>query len=188
MIGSLKGTIISKDAGIVLVEIQGIGYEVTLTKRHAKDVVIGSTASFFTHHYIREDAVELYGFREREDLSVFRMLISVSGIGPKSALGVLESADAYEIKQAIASEDPKILTRVSGIGNKLAGRIILELKNKLVTSVDVGELSSDLDVIEGLVSLGYKRNVAKEALNGVPSEIKEPAERLRAALKSLGKK
>ncbi|MBT7007049.1 Holliday junction branch migration protein RuvA, partial [Candidatus Falkowbacteria bacterium] len=138
-----------------------------------------------------EDALMLFGFKNYDQLQLFELLISISGVGPKTALGVFAVAEPADIKSAIVNEDASVLKKVSGIGAKTAERIVLELKNKVTG--DFGEiktkeeLSGDVDSIEALVSLGYSANDAREALKQVDKTITNPSDKVREALKYLGK-
>lgn len=191
MISYLSGKIQSKDLKSLTVNVGGIGYRVYTTLRILDKVNVGQEVEFYVHLHVREDALELYGFETAEELELFTKLLSVSGIGPKSALGVFTIAKAAEIKQAIANGDPALLTRVSGIGKKTADRIIVELQGKIgelkATSQGPGLLvPSDVDAIDALIGLGYSRSQAVEALRQAGEGTVE--ERLKQALKILGKK
>ncbi len=191
MISHIKGKIILKKDKFIVVSTGSIGYKI-FTLSISKEV--GEDVEFFTYLNVREDELTLYGFPNYEDLELFESLISVSGIGPKTALGVLSLADSRTVKIAIAREDSSILTRVSGIGKKTAERIILELKNKFtISDVDRSEekgkeISDHSDAFEALISLGYSSFQAKKALSEIPPEIKDVGERIKMALKELGKK
>lgn len=191
MISYVKGKIIFKKDRFVIVSTGGVGYKIFVLS-NTKEV--GEDVEYFTYLNVREDALTLYGFSKYEDLELFEHLISVSGIGPKTALGVLSLADSGTIKIAIAKEDSSILTRVSGIGKKTAERIILELKNKFsVSDADRSEekgkeISDHSDALDALVSLGYSTFQAKKALSEVPSGIKDVGEKIKMALKELGRK
>lgn len=191
MISHIKGKIILKKDKFIVVSTGSIGYKI-FTLSSSKEV--GEDVEFFTYLNVREDALTLYGFPNFEDLELFESLISVSGIGPKTALGALSLADSRTIKIAIAKEDSSILTRVSGIGKKTAERIILELKDKFtISDVDRSaekdkEISDHSDAFEALVSLGYSSFHAKKALSEIPPEIKDVGERVKMALKELGRK
>ena len=138
---------------------------------------------------VREDALDLYGFQNQTELEFFEMLISVSGIGPKGALGILNVAPVDHLKEAIAMGDTAALTKVSGIGSKSAQKIILELRDKLgghESETGGTMLGDERDAIEGLVALGYAERSAREALKKVPPEIKGTGARIKGALKQLG--
>ncbi len=187
MIACLSGTVRHKDLHYLVVDISGVGYKVLVTTETALDVTPSSPIFLWTHLVVRETSLELFGFLDKETLDVFELLITISGIGPKSALGILNVATPSMLRQAVASEDTTYLTRVSGIGKKNAEKIVLELKNKLkVTKEDTGmDTRSESDALEALVSLGYSERDAREALKRVPKELVGAGERVKAALKVL---
>lgn len=190
MISSLSGTVRHKDLHYLIVDISGVGYKVLVTTETALDVVPSSPIFLWTHLVVRETALELFGFPDKETLDTFELLITISGIGPKSALSILNVATPSMLRQAVASEDTTYLTRVSGIGKKNAEKIVLELKDKLKISKEDASTSSvqvraEGDALEALVSLGYNERDAREALKRVPKEIEGASERVKAALKLL---
>ncbi|MEA1936842.1 MAG: Holliday junction branch migration protein RuvA [Patescibacteria group bacterium] len=191
MLSYLKGKIIFRGKDFVIIESNKIGFKVFILANLNTE---NDELELFTHLVVREDALTLYGFSNYEELELFELLISISGIGPKAGLGILSLADPKTVKVAIAKGDASILTRVSGIGKKTAERVILELGNKFSISDVNGleekskEINNQTDAIDALVSLGYNINEAKKALSEVPSEIKDVGERIRVALKGLGKK
>ena len=132
---------------------------------------------------------ELFGFFHREELEFFELLIGISGIGPKSALGVMALAPLDTLKRAIAAGEITYLTKVSGIGKKMAQKIILELREKLAGEAagEAGELAADADVLEALISLGYSRAQARGALQKIPSTIISTNDRIKEAIKILGR-
>jgi Holliday junction DNA helicase RuvA len=155
----------------------------------AKKYKKGERAVFYTHLYVREDAQELYGFLTARELRVFELLTSVSGIGPRTGLGVLESASITQVVTAVQSGDHSVLTRVPGIGRKTAERIVLELKDKfLEVKVAADKVAAaDSDNIQALVGLGFSAAEAEKALGEVAGSVKGSSERIKAALKILGK-
>ncbi|HAS00220.1 MAG: Holliday junction ATP-dependent DNA helicase RuvA [Candidatus Moranbacteria bacterium GW2011_GWC2_37_73] len=190
MIAKLRGKIDLMHDNYVIVDVSGVGYKVFVTV-HTFGMVAGkSDIELYTHTYVREDTLALYGFLEIAELEMFELLISISGIGPKAAMGILAIADPKTISMAVLNEDPSILTRVSGVGKKIAQRVILELKNK-ITNMPSGEkaqLESDSDAFEALVAMGYSVSESREALKLISNDIKDVGERVKLALKSLGKK
>ena len=192
MIAYLKGKIIFKNENFIILLSGDIGYKVFMLSCQDK---IDDEVEFFTYLNVKEDALTLYGFSSYNELELFEHLISISGIGPKAGLGILSLADPETVKVAIAKGDSSILTRVSGIGKKTAERVVLELRNKF-SSLDSDnvlqekskEINDHTDVIEALVSLGYSAQQAKKALANIPSEIKDVSERIKMALKEIGKK
>jgi len=131
MIYSLKGTLIHNESGFVVIECAGVGYKVQTTINTQKQLKLNSTVTVYTYMNVREDAVELFGFYSKGELSTFKMLISISGVGPKVALAILSELSSEQIALSVSAGDYKTLTRVSGVGPKLAQRIVLELKDKI---------------------------------------------------------
>ena len=187
MISCLSGTVRHKDINALVVDVGGVGYKVLVTIETALEVTPSSPIFLWTHLVVRETSLELFGFLDKETLDIFDLLITISGIGPKTALGILNVASPATLRQAVASADTSYLTRVSGIGKKNAEKIVLELKNKLkVTEVDRSlDSRNEGDALEALVSLGYTERDAREALKRVPKEIEGASERVKAALKLL---
>ena len=187
MIACLSGTVRHKGLNALVVDVSGVGYKVLVTTETALDVTPSSPIFLWTHRVVRETSLELFGFLDKETLNVFELLITIPGIGPKSALSILNVATPSTLRQAVASEDTTYLTRVSGIGKKNAEKIVLELKDKLkITKEDRGlDMRSEGDALEALVSLGYNERDAREALKRVPKETEGASERVKAALKLL---
>ncbi|MDD4271453.1 MAG: Holliday junction branch migration protein RuvA [Patescibacteria group bacterium] len=192
MIAYLKGKIKHKSNSFVILEVNNIGYQVFILPLLYADLNIGQEVEFYTYQQVREDALNLYGFKGVADLQMFELLLSISGIGPRSALGVMSIATVADIKESIGRGDPALLTKVSGIGRKTAERVVLELREKIVKlAVDGDKFSpsqlGSSDEIDALMALGYSLSQAREALNGVDAKIKDSGERIRQALKKLGK-
>lgn len=187
MIGTLSGTVRHKDLNALVVDVSGVGYKVLVTTETALGITPSTPIFLWTHLVVRETSLELIGFLDKESLDTFELLITISGIGPKSALSILNVASPSMLRQAVASGDTTYLTRVSGIGKKNAEKIVLELKDKLrVTKDDRGvDMRSEGDALEALVSLGYNERDSREALKKVPKEIEGASERVKAALKLL---
>lgn len=190
MISHLSGAVFSKGLKDAIIDVRGVGFRVfcgveTLKKVPEK----GGKVNLWTHHAIREDSHELYGFLYKEELEFFELLIGISGIGPKSALGVMALAPLDILKRAIAADEITYLTKVSGIGKKMAQKIILELREKLAgeTEGDMGDLAADADVLEALISLGYSRQQARSTLQKVPSAITSTNDRIKEAIKIAGR-
>lgn len=185
MIASVEGKILEKGARFVVVDVGGIGYKVFLMVGNLAKAKVGETAKFWTHLHVREDAMELYGFFEKEELGLFENLISISGIGPKSALGVLSLAPVSTLRRAISSGDTSYLTKISGIGRKTAEKIVLELKDKFAGVIEIPgtETEYDSDVLDALLSLGYTQREAREMVQKIPQDIKGREARLKGALK-----
>ena len=192
MIICLEGKVEFKGEKFAAINVQGVGHKVfagpeTLRKIPEK----GVNVKIWTHQYVREDALELYGFLSFAELELFELLISISCIVPKSGLGVMAQAPVDTLKKAIAAGDTSYLTRVSGIGKKMAEKIILELKEKLAgkgISVEAPELKDEADALDALVALGYTQKEAREALGQVSPEVQGVEKRVRGALKKIGEK
>lgn len=189
MISSLSGTVRHKDLHYIVIDVGGVGYKVAVTTDTALDAVPSSPIFLWTHLAVRENALDLYGFIDKENLEVFELLITISGIGPKTALGIINVATPSMLRQAVATSDTSYLTRVSGIGKKNAEKIVLELKDRLkVSDEDKGvDARSEGDAMEALISLGYSERDAREALKQVPKNIEGASERVKAALKNLSR-
>lgn len=190
MIGHLEGVVKKVGAGYAIISAGGVGYKVALTREALLSIHNGKTASVWTHLAVRENALDLYGFSSEEELRVFELLLTVSGIGPKSALAVVDVASVATLRSAISQGNAGYLTTVSGIGKKTAEKIVLELKDKIGTAVG-GEsqaLRGDEEALEAMRSLGYSQAEAREALRKVPQTIEGTNDRLREALKLLGKR
>ncbi|OGC78804.1 Holliday junction DNA helicase RuvA [Candidatus Adlerbacteria bacterium RIFCSPHIGHO2_01_FULL_54_23] len=190
MIGKLAGVAGEILEGATVVEVGGVGYLVR-TPLHALPRQ-GVPVSYFIHTAVREDAIDLYGFPTREEHAFFKQLLAVSGVGPKTALGILNVADVKTLKRSIAHGDSSALTKVFGIGKKSAERVVVELRDKLIAEIGgassaLGARSSeDFEVIEALLALGYRADESRKALGKVPEKVTGTRDRLAAALKSMG--
>ena len=191
MIAFLTGKILNKGRGFVILQAGNIGYQVFVNAGMYADLDNGQEVEFYIHHHVSETAQDLYGFKSFSELEFFKLLISISGVGPKSGLGVLAMASVDEIKESIAHGDPSLLNKVSGIGTKTAERIVLELKNKIDYLVSTANgtaqsgVTASSDEIDALISLGYSLQQAREALKNVDVSVTESGERIRAALKNI---
>jgi Holliday junction DNA helicase RuvA len=190
MIAFLAGKIITKHDQAIVVLVNDVGYLV-----HAvPDILvkpIDTQVELHIHHVVREDSQDLYGFITEQELLMFKTLISVSGVGPKTALGILSVTSVNNLKNAVASGDVKLLTTFSGIGKKTAERLLVELKDKIMIfglpdekSVIAG--SEDMEVLAALEQFGYSAMDARKAIIEIPKEISGVEARLKAALKQLG--
>lgn len=192
MIAHLSGSLFYTGDKYIIIETAGVGYKVRVTMDTLQTLRKNTEkkASLWIYTVVREDVLDLYGFETQSELDFFELLISVSGIGPKSALGILNVAPVEHLKEAIAMGDTGALTKVSGIGSKSAQKIILELREKLggdENTTGKTMLGSERDAIEGLVALGYTERDAREALKKVSPEIKGTGARIKEALKQLAK-
>ncbi|HBB37389.1 MAG: Holliday junction DNA helicase RuvA [Candidatus Moranbacteria bacterium GW2011_GWC1_45_18] len=189
MIAKITGKIAFFRDNYVVVDVSGVGYKIFVTDFTMGKIAGKKEIELYTHTYVREDTLSLYGFLIPDELEMFELLISISGIGPKAAVGILSIAEPKTIRAAVISGDSSILTRVSGVGKKTAERVILELKNRIaeLPGEDQREAKADSEAIEALVSLGYSVSQAREALKSVPKDEKDMSGRIKAALKNLGK-
>ncbi|MFV0400370.1 MAG: Holliday junction branch migration protein RuvA [Oscillospiraceae bacterium] len=196
MLYSLKGTLVHKDALTVAIDCGGVAYLCLTTLGTVGSIgELGQEVKVFTHLNVRENAVDLFGFSTQSELSCFRMLIGVTGVGPKVALSILSSITPEQVALAIAADDYKALTVASGVGAKLAQRIVLELRDKvknddLAKAVGGGAASIQIgagnigEAVSALVVLGYSQTQAASVLGGYPPET--PVQDLiKAALKAL---
>jgi len=188
MIARIKGQIVAKAEDFAIVEANNIGYKIYLSEDVLAKTKLKQNVSFWTYLVVRENLMDLYGFLDQKEKSFFGLLISISGIGPKSAMSILDLASIETLRKAVVLEDDSYLTRVSGIGKKTAQKILLELKDKLdiTESDDSGTLKEETDVLEALKQLGYSLKEARDALKGVPNDIKGSDKKIKEALKILG--
>lgn len=199
MISYIKGTLEDMSPGMVVVDNQGIGYQMMVPMRGEAFPKIGQEIKIYTHMHVREDDVSLFGFLSKEEKEAFELLIGVNGIGPKVGLSVLSTLSVYELKMAVISEDVKTISKTPGLGPKGAKKLILELKDKLSfeeleedgVGAEIFDTSADssdsvMITIEGLVSLGYSKSEAAIAVNKV-EDAKDltPEELLKKALKNI---
>lgn len=188
MIGSLKGTIQHKSTNYIILETSGVGYKVFITPTLMFGLKMGQSLNLVTLTYVREDQLTLYGFESLPELEFFEMLLTVSGVGPKSAIGIMSLASLDMIKSAIASGDATVFTKVSGIGRKTAERVIIELKDKLKGQVDAAPVAKEhSDAMDAMLALGYSQQEARDALKTVPVEITNLQDKVKVALKALNK-
>ena len=188
MIYSISGKVVLKNKDFVVIENNGIGFKIyTSLETYNKLPKKEETVHLFSHLYVREDKMDLYGFQTESELHLFGLLIGVSGIGPKTALGVLSVASIQQLEAAIASGKIELFTKTPGIGKKTAQRVILELKNKVVAKDEetIQRLEIDIQAEEALVTLGYSRTQARESLRNISKKIKGVEARLKEALQML---
>lgn len=183
MLRTVSGTIEHIEENRVVVNVMGLGLSLFIPARDASSLHIGNTVTFQTYLALREHAVDLYGFSDTDTLSFFELLLSVSGVGPRSALGIVNLAPVGTLTDAIRARDIEYLTRVAGVGKKMAEKIVLELKDKVGGEGDAPLLDDDTEILDTLIALGYKEREAKKALQGIPNTITGKDARLKAALK-----
>lgn len=191
MIGTLKGTIEYREDPYLIVDVNGVGYRVLVSASVLSKINgIGESLKLYTHTHVREDLLELYGFGEPQDLKLFQYLISVSGIGCKTALAIYSVGGRKEIIQAIVENDVTFFTSVPRLGKKNAQKIIIELKNKLGGEGDI-DLSQDgsetQEVISALKNFGFTPLEARGAIKALKGAGETVGEKVRLALKYLGK-
>ena len=193
MIASLRGTVLEALGTTLVVDVHGVGYAVTVTPDHALSVRVGEEVLVHTAMVVREDDMSLFGFPDRERLEVFDLLRGVTGVGPKSAMGVLAALSPEEIAAAVTDDEDAVFRRVSGIGPKTAKLIVVSLTGKLIavrsSAATRRPTARGADVLIALVGLGYQERAAQAVLDEVLAE--RPDERqtavlLRAALSALG--
>ncbi len=192
MIGYLEGELIKKYDRRCILKCGQLGYRLFMANTALDKLQENTdTVKVFTYPYQRENTKELYGFLSPEELELFEMLITVSGVGPKSALTLIDEIPFDTLVASVMKGEDSSLRRVSGIGNKTAQKIIIELKSKIATlatsATQMASVSEDMDLIEALKGLGYTTYQAREALKKVPQETKGVEKRIEEALKILAK-
>ena len=195
----ISGKVAVVEPGLAVIDAGGAGYAINTSYTSARSVKTGEQATFYTYLHVREGIFELYGFVRREELSCFKQLIAISGVGPKAALAILSAVTPEKLALCVISGDEKALTAAPGIGKKLAQRILLEMKDKMskdqleAASGSTGIVMPELtapggameDALAALAVLGYPRAVAVNALQGVDTNGLATDEIVRAALKRL---
>ncbi len=192
MIGKLTGTLLEKNPPQILIDCQGVGYEVDVPMSTFYNLpAAGERVSLLTHFVVREDAQILYGFGTAAEREAFRQLVKISGVGPRTALSVLSGMSVADLAQAVTAQDSGRLVKVPGIGKKTAERLLLELKGKLGADLPlpgaasaVGEAASDIQ--QALIALGYSEKDAAAVLKALPKDV-GVSEGIKLALKTLGK-
>ncbi|CCK76714.1 MAG: Holliday junction branch migration protein RuvA [Oleispira antarctica] len=199
MIGRLSGVLIEKQAPDLLIDVNGVGYEVQAPLSSFLDIgALGSKITLLTHLVVREDAQLLYGFSDKMQRTMFRTLIKVSGVGPKLALGILSSMDADTFARCIQNHEVAALTKLPGVGKKTAERLIVEMQDRLkewqtqaplwaaVEQSDTANRNHLLSEAEAaLISLGYKPQEATKMLSKMPTDIDSSEDMIRRALKGM---
>ena len=207
MLYYVKGTLVVLEAGCAVIDVGGVAYKLTISQNSYDSLpkIAFKTepvqATLYTYLAVREDGIELYGFSSTEELSAFKLLISVSGVGPKVALSILSLLSPEKFALAVCTEDKKSIAKASGVGPKTAARIILELKDKLsafslqnttestndngVYTSATADRSNLSEAVEALVVLGYSRSEALNALNGIDVSSMSLEDIIRHALKKL---
>ena len=197
MISFIRGTVADLTENSAIIESNCIGFEINMTGNALAQLHIGQEVKLHTYFQVREDAMVLYGFFNKDDLQVFKLLLGVNGVGPKAALGVLAGITADELRFAVLSDDVKTLSKAPGIGKKTAQKLILELKDKLggaqlelnngvqMTGAPVVHGSKSAEATAALASLGYSQGEIGAALKGVDAEHLSVEEIVRQALRAM---
>jgi Holliday junction DNA helicase RuvA len=191
MIGRLRGAVAAKTPPQVLIDVQGVGYEVDVPMSTFCALPgLGESVTLLTHQVVREDAHILFGFLSAEEREAFRQLIKISGVGPRTALSLLSGLSVGDLSEAVARQEAGRLVKVPGIGKKTAERLLLELKGKLADALPgTGQValgSSHTDISQALLALGYSDKEAQAALKSLPADV-GVAEGIRQALKALSR-
>ena len=186
MIASLTGTLAEKLSDSLILDVQGVGYELMVTVDDWGSAKLGAQAKYYVYEQIREDAHNLFGFTDLTSRQLFTQLIGVNGVGPKMAMQILSSAGEARLRQAIASGDPALLKGISGVGPKTAQRVILDLRGKVEEGA-AGLAPVADPAYQALVALGYTPAQATQAVQGIPADIIGDSDRVKAALKGVGK-
>ena len=191
MIAHIDGTVVEKFGGFLIVDVNGVGYEIAVTAEDFEAAELGVKRKFYTYHAVRETAEELYGFSSLVAKKLFELLISVQGIGPKAGMAILSLAEAEEVRNAIANADAGFIAKASGVGKKSAERVIVDLKDKVgtpshygATEVQYGGATGAADeALDALIALGFPLKEATAALAGIDPAL-PVEERIRLALKN----
>ncbi len=189
MIGYITGKPLFEIEGNIIIDVRDVGYTVACTPQTQSLALASSDISLFIHTIIRETAFDLYGFETKNELFFFKKLLTVSGIGPRSALAMIGLASTDTLYQAIVNNNIDFLTSVPGIGKKTAERMHIELRDKLkdyAGNTDTQVHKGDRDVVDALVALGYSSAQAHQVLVKIPQDINETNERIKIALGELG--
>ncbi|MBF1024527.1 MAG: Holliday junction branch migration protein RuvA [Candidatus Nanogingivalaceae bacterium] len=191
MIAHIFGKVAEKFNGTIVVDVHGVGYEVSVAAGDFEAVSLGQDAKFYTYHHVREQAEELFGFSSLAAKKLFEMLITVQGVGPKAALAVLSLGDAEQVRNAIANSDAGFVQKAAGVGKKTAERVVVDLSDKVGLPTHYGranepvqtELNTSDEALEALMALGYTLADATKALENVDVNL-PTAQRVTMALKS----
>ena len=191
MIAHLSGTIAEKfGAGSIVIDVHGVGYEVSVSAGDFEAVALDQDAKFYTYHHVREQAEELFGFSSLAAKKLFEMLITVQGVGPKAALAILSLGDAEHVRNAIANADSAFVQKAAGVGKKTAERVVVDLRDKVGLPTHYGraaapvqtELNTSDEALEALMALGYTLADATKALENIDVNL-PTAQRVTEALK-----
>jgi Holliday junction DNA helicase RuvA len=190
MIGRITGTLLGIEQQTALVDVGGVGYEIECPISTLCELpTVGETVTLLTHFVVREDAQLLFGFLTHDDRESFRILIKISGVGPKLAIGVLSGLSGEELAAAVERDDVATLTRLPGVGKKTAERLLVELRGRMTSTGHTQSLADSSPIEEavlGLIALGYKETEARKAINALPKDPQATPETLiRSSLKQM---
>lgn len=192
MIAFLRGNVAVIDGSTIVLDVHGVGYKVLVTQDVLAVCSRGAELELFTYTHVRENILELFGFGAYSDLKLFEQLISVSGVGPKTAIGVFSLGTSHEIMTAIAQENVAFFTAVPRLGKKNAQKLIIELKTKMAIGNDVtfavGDNAIGAEVIAALQAVGFSASEAGKALMAIDGQGETVGEKVKLALRYLGKK
>lgn len=189
MIAHVSGIVAEKLGNAIIVDVQGVGYEVQVASGDFNEAVLNESIKFYTYHHIREQSQELFGFSSLAAKKLFELLITVQGVGPKAALSILSLDSSEVVRNAIANSDSGFVAKASGVGKKIAERIVVDLSDKVGVAVNVAQASGATHIsvsdeaLEALIALGYSLQGATEALEGIAIDL-PTAERVTLALRS----
>ncbi|MDH4359020.1 MAG: Holliday junction branch migration protein RuvA [Candidatus Berkelbacteria bacterium] len=184
MIAFLEGKIVDHGPSYLVVKTGGVGYKIFV----CPDLLGEKEIKLYIHHYIREDVSALYGFKTKEELEIFELLLSVSGVGPKAALAIVAGLGAKKTISAISSGEATLFKTIPGIGNKVAAKIIVELKSRITGDALSSLLPEEDETVEALMALGYKKQEIIPHLKEVPSNLKTIQEKIKFVLRSISKR
>jgi Holliday junction DNA helicase RuvA len=191
MIAHVSGMVAEKFNSSVIVDVHGVGYEVAVALGDFEHMTLNEEIKLYTYHHIREQSQELYGFTSLAAKKLFEMLITVQGVGPKAALAILSLGDSETVRNAIANSDPTFIAKASGVGKRIAERVVVDLSDKVglairtnVSNFGESQVMAHADeALEALMALGYTLNDATKALEGISTDL-STAERVTLALKA----
>ena len=190
MIAHIFGIVVEKTGSSVIIDVNGVGYEIQVTTGDFDNILLESNVKFYTYHHIREQSQELFGFSNMVAKKLFEMLITVQGVGPKAALAILSLGEGEAVRSAIASSDAAFITRAGGVGKKTAERVVVDLSDKVGLPTQSGinsigllnVISSNDEALEALMALGYSLNDGAKALENIATDL-PTARRVTMALR-----
>ena len=188
MIAHVSGVVAEKFGNSVIVDVHDVGYEVQVALGDFEKALLNEPVKFYTYHHIREQSQDLFGFSSLAAKKLFELLITVQGVGPKAALAILSLGDSETVRSSIASGDSGFVAKASGVGKKIAERVVVDLSDKVglpvtvATASGVAQVEAGDEALEALMALGYSLNDAIKALEGIPKDL-PTAERVTMALR-----